>query len=109
MKTKDIKLIHESIRIWMKKALNLGDAPCPLCNEYCCAGNEPEYDDCTHCPIKADTGQPDCDGTPFYDVIRYASYKGQNTASLEEIVTTHKAEINYLISILPEDEQWKYT
>ena len=106
---RDIELIHKSIRIWMKKALQMGEhESCPLCQEYCMDDNEPGYQECEECPIKADTGQAHCDGTPFYDVIRWRFTDHIPKHSPERIMASHMAEINYLIGLLPKVEQRPY-
>lgn len=70
---------------------DLGSFNCPLCHIF--PYNEGS-DVCGGCPVKATTGQGECQGTPYDDYIR------------ENSVENAQREVDFLISLRsPSDEQ----
>jgi hypothetical protein len=80
---------------------------CALCKAYWYAN---ESISCEGCPVYARTGQKRCGGTPFFDAeeAQDAWSKAQtaidNRSARIEWRKAAQAELNFLISLLPEGE-----
>ena len=106
MKQNDIDATRECIAVrwypnWQSeggKTYPQGD--CKLCELY----HHTQNGRCGECPIYLKTGKLECLGTPYWDWIRALSFnsaKGSKGAA--------ESEIHFLLSLLPEDEQWAET
>ena len=74
---------------------DLGPKNCALCQEYF-------HLDCVGCPIAEETKEESCNDTP-YDLLDQAE-SIQNWPQYQDIV---EAEIEFLISLLPETHPWR--
>lgn len=66
-----------------------GTANCPLCAMFY-AGR----DDCAGCPVRAHTGQPNCEDTPYMDYIEAVEQSDADRVA--------RAELAFLTSLLPD-------
>ena len=86
-----------------------GTASCPLCQKFFDRTN------CTDCPVKGKTGKPCCYGTPYWDYREFQEEYEHNMddrlsmATDSEIIEKRRrlaqAEVDFLISLLPEGDE----
>ena len=77
MDAETAEALEESIEHWDENARRtVFDANCifseayALCNRFC---DREDYKDCDGCPVSLRTGQPECRGSPWYDVRKALS------------------------------------
>lgn len=99
MDARTLEALKGSIKKWEGIALELkenhGTHDCPLCQLF--HGGR-----CEGCPVKERTGLDCCDGTPYWDYVRYADEYG--TVSGYALAIADK-ELEFLRSLLPEGEK----
>ena len=92
-----LKALRGSIRKWESIVSGLGEdlrsVNCSLCIEF------PE---CEGCPVVERTGQDECEGSPYYETWRAKQNFGRDSI---EYMQTAMAEVDFLKSLLPENEQ----
>lgn len=104
MDAETLKALKGSIAKWQAivdgTGVDEGSANCPLCQKfrfivaykYRCDG----------CPVREKTGEPDCAGSPYEDYSMKAHFTDEFID--EEINAAAQAELDFLISLLPEGE-----
>jgi hypothetical protein len=99
MKQKDIDAIHHGIAKYDRLAhgcpVGITSISCKLCDMYV-------FEDCGGCPIFKKTGLDDCQETPWEDIYDNPKRTSPWCEAVEE-------EIEFLISLLPEKEQRRYS
>jgi len=70
---------------------------CPCCKEH--ASNNP-IDDCGRCPIKLDTGEIDCYGTPYYITLEILRRAVRSYDLMIEAKAAAQWELDYLKDLL---------
>jgi hypothetical protein len=89
----------------MEKASTAADL-CQLCVEFSEAYNE-NGDECRGCPVRAFTKRKDCRETPYYVArSRLAGWRDRAEEEAEKLFReSARAELDFLVSLLPEDAQ----
>jgi hypothetical protein len=99
MKQEDIDAIHHGIAKYDRLAHGflegIGSISCELCQMY-------KSNDCVRCPIFKKTKIAYCNGTTWGDIYFNAKRTSPWCEAVEE-------EIEFLISLLPEKEQRRYS
>lgn len=75
-----------------------GSVNCPLCTEFI-------DKDCKDCPIKQATKAIWCGKTPYMAFAREAYMQRTSRATTPELVALAQAELDFLRSLLPTEEQ----
>lgn len=115
LKKQDIKLVEQCINLKWEPLANgcydrrKYDSLCPLCNEY--------WDNyCECCPIYKVTGKHRCNGTPLqkiYDLEESIGGGGVDdedylmASDFPEFNDAVEEMVEFLISMLPEDHEWR--
>jgi hypothetical protein len=97
---KSIKHWQENLVKARKHILSFNDvdsSKCALCNLYVTDTSS----SCQKCPVYLCTGRENCFNTPYYKVRN-------NVFNNESAIENTKAELKFLISLLPEKERKKY-
>lgn len=79
-----------------------GSGNCPLCQLYAATEEIDSRKWCTGCPVKDKTGEPSCNGTPYYSANIYL----KDPAKFDDIDRKNaQAELDFLRSLLP---RWEW-
>jgi hypothetical protein len=113
--TKDIALLNQGILKWERLANNKDNEEdnCPLCYEYNKrSANSVSY--CDGCPIKENTGQQCCNGSPYEAWLNYSTItigakyesKGKQLAKnmseyLQELLADHLFQLAGIYDVPP--------
>lgn len=107
MDEKTLAALRGSIAKWQAIANGTGDdlgtANCPLCQMFnnSSTQDEEDFDTCVGCPVMERTGQDECGSTPYWDYYQAGAQMGKNS---ERALSAAQAELNFLISLLPEGQ-----
>ena len=100
-----LKALKASIQKWddntraeKPRDVILGRDDCPLCQE---------FPDCEGCPVMERTGNHGCLGTPYYRVAELHLKWFHGLPDKAEYVEAAIKEREFLISLLPDGEDWK--
>jgi hypothetical protein len=100
MTPETLAALKGSIEKWRKivdgTGKDEGPKNCPLCQTFR-VWDESSVD-CTGCPVKERTGRDGCDGSPYYD------WEDAEDDSADEREAAARAELEFLRSLLPADE-----
>ena len=78
---------------------------CPLCVLFF-SPRDDEGRQCYGCPVSKKTGNTNCRGTPYYEVRNWMhDVEDSNGPLTEELAKACQAEVDFLKSLLPAEEQ----
>lgn len=83
--------------------VRVGTPFCPLCDLYNTVTAWANGTSCEGCPVHTGTGLRSCGGSPYMSVVM-ALYRFENGGGDEAFRAAAQAELDFLISLLPEGE-----
>lgn len=106
MNSKTLNALKQSIAKWddytqatHRDEVMLGCFSCPLCHLF-------RVRSCTNCPVKKSTGKMGCQETPYEDAVD-AKRIWRGSGARANFVKAAIRERDFLISLLPEGEDWQ--
>lgn len=107
MDAKTLEALRGSIAKWAAivdgTGADEGMDNCPLCKEF--AYEYGDGDDCFGCPVRERTGKGDCYGSPYSNWRKTTPGEFPHLADTPEKKAAAQAELDFLISLLPEGGQ----